>query len=208
MQYKNYRFFLIIMLSLSVFISCQKNIDTGGATTPTPTPVASANDKLEDTVLLDTRDIYLWYSQIPSTFNPRIYANPDSIMTAIHQYSIEPGFTAPVDRWSFAMRQTDWNNLSSGISGDFGFSVFFLVEGDLRVKYVERSSPAGLAGIRRGWQVTKINGSTNITTGNSTFIVNNVFYSTTSSFTFQKPDGSSVDITLNAASYNTHPVML
>ena len=208
MQYKNYRFFLIIMLSLSVFISCQKNINAGGTTTPTPTPVASANDKLEDTVLLDTRDIYLWYSQIPSTFNPRIYANPDSIMTAIHQYSIEPGFTAPVDRWSFAMRQTDWNNLSSGISGDFGFSVFFLVEGDLRVKYVERSSPAGLAGIRRGWQVTKINGSTNITTGNSTFIVNNVFYSTTSSFTFQKPDGSSVDITLNAASYNTHPVML
>ena len=76
MQYKNYRFFLIIMLSLSVFISCQKNIDAGGATTPTPTPVASADDKLKDTALLDARDIYLWYNQIPSTFNPRSYADP------------------------------------------------------------------------------------------------------------------------------------
>src|ERR1035437_9340777 len=188
MQYKNYRFFLIIMLSLSVFISCQKNINAGGTTTPTPTPVASANDKLEDTVLLDTRDIYLWYSQIPSTFNPRIYANPDSIMTAIHQYSIEPGFTAPVDRWSFAMRQTDWNNFANGISGDFGIGAGFVSSTDLRISSVQKASPAGLAGIHRGWQIIKVNGSTSITTGNSTFIVNNVFYSTTSSFTFQKPD--------------------
>lgn len=195
------------MLSLSVFISCQKNIDAGGTTTPTPTPVVSADDKLKDTVLLDARDIYLWYSQIPSTFNPRTYADPDKIMQAIHQYSIEPGFTAPVDRFSFGMKQVDWNNLSSGISGDFGLSVFFLVEGDLRVKSVERDSPSGKAGIKRGWRVTKINGSTDITTTNSTFIVNNVFYSANSTFTFQKPDGNSVDITLNAASYNTHPVM-
>ncbi len=215
MQYKNYRFFLIIMLSLSVFISCQKNINAGGATTPTPTPVASANDKLEDTVLLDTRDIYLWYSQIPSTFNPRIYANPDSIMTAIHQYSIEPGFTAPVDRWSFAMRQTDWNNLSNGISGDFGINVFFFnspsVTTDLRVKTVERESPAGKAGIKRGWRISKINGSTNIDASNTASlnaVVAAIFSSTNTSFTFVKPDGSSVDITLTAAGYQTHPVLV
>lgn len=210
MQYKNYRFFLIIMLSLSVFISCQKNINAGGTTTPTPTPVASANDKLEDTVLLDTRDIYLWYSQIPSTFNPRIYANPDSIMTAIHQYSIEPGFTAPVDRWSFAMRQTDWNNLSSGISGDFGIGAGFVSSTDLRVSSVQKASPAGLAGIHRGWQIIKVNGSTSITTSSAdiNFLNTAIFSSQSTAFTFRKPDGSTVDITLNVASYQEHPVFI
>ena len=73
--------------------------------------------------------------------------------------------------------------------GDFGFSVFFRVEGDLRVKLVERLSPAGLAGIQRGWRITKINGNTNIKISNADFIVNNVFYSATSTFTFVKPDG-------------------
>ncbi len=98
---------------------------------------------------------------------------------------MEPGFTAPVDKWSFGVLKTDWNQLSGGIGsanstasdGDFGLSVFFRVDGDLRVKLVERLSPAGIAGIQRGWRITKINGNTDITTSNSTFIVNNVYYS-------------------------------
>ncbi|HVZ56612.1 MAG TPA: S41 family peptidase, partial [Chitinophagaceae bacterium] len=151
---------------------------------------------------------YLWYSQIPNTFNPRVYANPDSVMRAIRAYSNEPGFAKPVDRWSFGIKQADWNNLSSGVSQDFGFGVFFLVEGDLRVKYVEQNSPAGLAGVRRGWRITKINGNTNVTSSNANFIVNAVYYSNSSTFTFQKPDGSTVDVTLNAATYQENPVYL
>lgn len=85
-------------------------------------------------------------------------------------------------------------------------NVFFNAEGDLRVRYVERSSPAGLAGIRRGWRITKINNSTNIATSNANFIIDAVYNSQSSSFTFQKPDGSSVDITLNGAAYQEHPV--
>ncbi|HEV8081372.1 MAG TPA: S41 family peptidase [Chitinophagaceae bacterium] len=209
MHLKNYKLFLIPILVLSFFISCQKSIDPGVGAPPTSlTPVSTTvDDKLKDSVLLYTREIYLWYNQIPASFNPRTFADPDKIMQAIRQYSVEPGFTAPVDRFSFAMKQTEYNNLASGISADFGFSVFFFAEGDLRVKYVERESAAGKAGIRRGWRITKINNSTDITTSNSTFIVDNVFYSATTTFTFIKPDGSSVTMTLNASSYKTHPVM-
>jgi C-terminal processing protease CtpA/Prc len=221
MQMNINRLMIVLILSLSlVNTSCKKNQDVAATTTTTttPTPVAVDPDKVKDTVLLDSKDIYLWYNQISATFNARSYADPSAIMTAIQQYSIEPGFSTPVDRWSFAMKQTDWNNLSTGLgstfsangttSGDFGLGVFFYAEGDLRVKSVEKESPAGLAGIHRSWRIIKINGNTNISTSNSTFIVDAVYNSTSSTFTFQKPDGTSVDITLNAAHYQEHPVYL
>jgi carboxyl-terminal processing protease len=201
---------IIFLVGMMVVSACKKEDNSQGNPPPTPPTDTqpSAADRLKDTVLLYSKDIYLWYAQIPSTFKPRTYADPDKIMNAIRAYSHEPGFTDPVDRWSFAMSQTDWNNLSSGVAQDFGFSVFFLQEGDLRVKLVEKNSPAGIAGIHRGWQVTKINGSTDITTGNASFIVQNVFYSNATSFTFKKPDGSTVDISLNSATYQEDPIYL
>ena len=208
MQFMKNRFAAGCVVALFLMASCKKNdLQDNLNPTPTPTPVASA-DALKDTALLYTKDIYLWYNQIPAGFNAHSYASYDKIMTAIRQYSTEPGFSGPVDRWSFAVKQSEWDNVSSGISGDFGINVFFKTEGDLRIKSVERSSPAGLAGIRRGWRITKINGSTNISTSNADYIVQAVWKSPSGSFTFQKPDGSSVDINLTAASYQEHPVYL
>lgn len=208
MQFKTKRFLLASIVSLALLQACKKNKDVAA---PNPNPsggTTSSADKIKDTTIADARDIYLWYSQIPSTFNAQSYAEPNAIMEAIRQYSNEPGFSTPVDKWSFGMKQTDWNNLSSGVSADFGMNVFFIQEGDLRVKSVERGSPAGNAGIHRGWKITKINGSTNITTGNANFISNAVWNSANGNFTFQKPDGSTVDLSLTAATYQEHPVYL
>ncbi len=187
------------------FSACKKNDDNTPAPNPNPLPDAAA--KLKDSVLLYSKDIYLWYDQIPSTFNARNYADADKIMRAIRNYSVETGFSAPVDRWSFAYKQTDWDNASNGVITDFGMNVFFMAEGDLRVRHVEEHSAAGKAGIRRGWRITKINGNTNITTSNADFIVNGVYNSNSSTFTFTLPDGSSVDKTLNAVLYQEQPVV-
>jgi len=199
------RFFAPAMVVLALFTSCKKDkgSDNGGGGTP---PVVK--DKIKDTTILFARDIYLWYKQIPSSFDAQTYADPNKIMEAIRKYSTEPGFTGPVDRWSFAMKQTEWDDVSSGVAGDFGLGVFFRVEGDLRVKSVERASPAGLAGVHRGWRITKINGNSNITTANSNFIIDAVFYATNTTFTFQKPDGTSVDMALTAKTYQEHPIYL
>lgn len=202
---------IICLMGMMVVSACKKDSGSGG-NTPPPTPPTdtqpSAADRLKDTVLLYSKDIYLWYAQIPSTFNPRTYADPDKIMNAIRAYSHEPGFTNAVDRWSFAMSQQDWDNLSSGVAQDFGLGVFFLQDGDLRVKSVEKNSPAGLAGIHRGWKVTKINGSTNITIANSDFLVNSIFYSSNTSFSFLKPDGTTADVSLTAGTYQEDPIFL
>ena len=222
MQFKIRRLLPVIIFAIGSLISCKKAQDVLApvSTTPPPTPVVITADpeKIKDSVLLYSKDLYLWHNQVPSTFNARSYADPIAIMTALRQYSIEPGFSSAVDRWSFAMKKTEWDNLSTGLGatfsgtgaadGDFGFGVFFLAEGDLRVKAVEKESPAGLAGIHRSWRVTKINGSTNISTSNSSTIVDAVYNSKQSTFTFIKPDGSSVDIALNASHYREHPIYL
>jgi carboxyl-terminal processing protease len=207
----------LLSIALTVIIGITSSCKKANVTSPvTPTDSSTIAASVKDSSLLIARDFYLWYSQIPSTFNAQSYADPNALMIGIRNYSNEPGFTAPVDKWSFGVLKTDWNQLSGGIgsinnvaaNGDFGLSVFFRVEGDLRVKLVERLSPAGIAGVQRGWRITKINGSTNINTANSTFIVNSVFYSAASTFTFLKPDGTSVDISLTASEYSQQPVYL
>jgi carboxyl-terminal processing protease len=215
MRLRNAALFASIITVLGLLASCQKGVTDKTPDTATTQTTSLPDAQLKDSTLIYTRDLYLWYNQIPSSFNPQTYADPNAIMTAIRAYSIEPGYSTAVDRWSYAMKKSEWDNLSIGLgsttannNNDFGLNVFFRTEGDLRVKYVERESPAGLAGIRRGWRITKINGNTNIATTNSDFIVTNVYESTSSTFTFQKPDGSVTDITLTAKSYQHQPVLL
>lgn len=205
---------VLIFISLVVFCSCKKP-SNNSASTPPADSSALAVIAL-DSALIDAKNYYLWYNQIPSSFNPQSYSDPNAVMVAIKNYSMEPGFASPVDRWSFGVLKTDWNQLSGGIgttdnttvSGDFGLSVFFRVDGDLRVKLVEPASNAGLAGIQRGWRVTKINGDSNMTIANSDFIINNVFYSANSTFTFVKPDSSTVTLSLTASTYPQKTVYL
>jgi len=130
--------------------SCKKeNVNPNPNPTPPAPPVVV--DKIKDTTILYARDIYLWNTNIPANFNAQSYSDPNKIMEAIRAYSNEPGFNAPVDRWSFAVKKSEWDNASSGISKDFGLNIFFRAEGDLRVRFVEIASPAGKAGIKRGW---------------------------------------------------------
>jgi C-terminal processing protease CtpA/Prc len=204
MQFQKFTVPALLVISL---IACKKE-DPGQQNNPAPTDNVSAADKLKDSTLIYTKDIYLWNEKIPSTFNARNYADPSAIMTAIRQYAIEPGFTSSVDRWSFAIKQKEWDNVSSGVAGDLGLNIFFMKEGDLRVRAVEKRSPAGVAGVKRGWRITKINGNSNMTTSNADFIVQQIYQSAGTEVTFQKPDGSSVNIPLTAATYQEEPVAM
>lgn len=210
MKLKSFTFVAVWTLSIGVLTSCKKEKSevNSNLNPTTPTPAPSGINKLQDSAILYAKDLYLWYQNIPETFNQRSFEDPDKIMEAIRQYSQEPGFSAAVDRWSFAMKQTEWDNISSGIAADFGLGVVYKTEDDLRVKYVEQASPAGKAGIRRSWRITKINGNSNVAYSNREFVSQNVFGSNSTRFTFEKPDGSSVDIALTAGGYQEQPVFL
>ncbi len=196
----------VLFLS-SVLSSCKKNKSSDAGNPPEDT-TSVKRDPIKDTAYSYSKDIYLWNTHIPDTFKTQDYADPDAIMMGIRKYSIESGFADPVDRFSFAAKQSDWDDISSGVAKDFGLNIFFREDGDLRVRFVEPLSPAGQAGIRRGWRLTKINGSTDISIANSDYIVDNVYNSNSSTITFLKPDGNSVDISLTAGTYNETPVFL
>lgn len=210
---------IMMLLTASVFFlfSCKKDTPDMAAPSALTSPGTLTADNIKDSSAAIARDIYLWNNQIPASFNARSYADPSKIMEAIHPYSVENGFSQPVDRWSFAMKKTEWDAYSGGMStlatgtsanGDLGMTVFFRAEGDLRVRHAEPYSPAGLAGVRRGWRILSINGSTAITTANSTSIVNNLYYSASATVQFQKPDGSNVTLNLAAGHYSDKPVYL
>jgi carboxyl-terminal processing protease len=201
-------FLFALLLMAGIISSCKKEVSVASVQPVTETPVTqpSISDLIKDTSLMVAKELYLWYDMIPAGFDARSFSDPDKIMTGIRKYSLEPGFNEPVDRWSFAYKQQDWDNVSSGVTEDFGLNVFFFGEGDLRVRSVERASAAGRAGVQRGWRISKINGNSNITTANSKFIVDNIYGGNTAAFTFMKPDGNAVDLSLTAATYQEHPI--
>lgn len=168
----------------------------------------SNSDRLKDSTILYARDIYLWYDKIPASFNARNYDDPDAIMEAIRAYSSEPGFTGPVDRWSFAVTKKVWDDLSQGISSDFGLGIFYNNANDLRVSYVEPASPAGKANIRRSWQIKQINNSANISTSNLDFVRNAIFSSNSVTLLFGRSGKADTTITLNAGTYLEQPIIL
>ncbi|HRN55469.1 MAG TPA: S41 family peptidase [Agriterribacter sp.] len=194
-------FFSAVLLSAA---GCRKDNNPSGNTDNT------TENKVKDTAWTYAKELYLWDRYLPSGFNARSYADPDAIMKALRPYSTEPGFADPVDRWSFAIKKTEWDDVSSGISGDFGLGIFFMSENDLRVSYVEPASPAAAAGIERSWRIVSVNNNTTVNTSDATIsrISEAVFNSASASFTFEKPGGATVDIMLTAATYQDEPIIL
>lgn len=192
---------LAIIVAIAVYLpSCKKDKNGGGGVTDA--------EKLKDSTILYARDIYLWYDKIPATFDARSYADPDAIMEGIRQYSSEPGFSGPVDRWSFAVTKKIWDDLSQGISSDFGLGVFFFSNTDLRVSYVEPASPAGKANIKRSWQIKQINNNSNVNTNNIDFVRNTIFGTNPVTILFGRAGKPDTTITLNAATYLEQPIIL
>jgi hypothetical protein len=176
-------------------VSCRKHHD-----------VVSSEVK-NDTAANYARDIYLWHNNIPASFDAHNFPDPNAVMEGIRAYSEEPGFNVPVDRWSFAVLRSQWDDLSTGVGGDFGMNVFFFTNDDLRVSYVEQEAPAGRAGIKRSWHIKQINGNANIDAASANDIVRAVYQSNTGTFLFGRPNKPDTTITLQASSYKVHPLL-
>lgn len=207
---------LLAIIIMLIIASCKREISTPKPDPDPPTPIVSS--KVIDTAISYTKDIYLWYDQLPANMPVSQFKTLDSLMNYIKKYSRDTvagtGSIRNVDRWSFAILQSEWDKVSQGIAGDLGLSVFFFgspsVTNDLRVKYVEKLSPAGKAGIKRGWRITKINDHSSITTSDAdiNYIVQNIFNSASATITFQKPDNTTQVITLNRATYQEQPIFV
>jgi carboxyl-terminal processing protease len=201
----------VLVLVAGAFHSCRKTDMIAPANAEAPSsgsPAAPVSASFKDTAAAYARDIYLWNDQIPATFNGGSFTDLTALMNGLRQYSAEPGFSGPVDKWSFAVTRNEWNGVSEGtVTGDYGMGVFFRSATDLRVKHVEPESAAGRAGIRRGWRILKINGSESFSSSNTAPVVQAVFQSNSAQFTFVRPDNSQVTLDLTAGGYHAHPII-
>jgi len=220
---KNY--FLLILICAALFLgmfSCKKS---DSAVTPPSTDTVSAAarlDLLRDSIYLYSKEEYLWHEVIPSyaVFNPRQYTGSTELAAAQNEMA---GIRAlqPQDKkhsYSFVTTQAGSDAIQTGSNTDYGFfikaasidralpydSVYWFVE------YVYKASPAGAAGVQRGWYISKINNTAIGYDNASVTILNDVFFGTTSStasFTFTKQDGSTVTSNLTKASFTANSVL-
>lgn len=216
---------LLIMLILSfIVVSCKKDPKVSQTTPPVttapPTVTASRSELTKDSIYLYAKETYYWNDQMPNyeSFKPRTYASNSAVLDAIRALpgTGKPFWTTatdpvPREKYSFL----DDGSLASelgGVSGDFGFSVFYNNSEDLRIKYVSPGSPAAAAGLKRGYRITKLNNRTELSStvdANLNFVSNAVFGNGSSvSMTVVKPDASEQSLTVSRASYANNPIFL
>ncbi len=229
---------IAVILCTGILSSCKKE-NKNNNNPSGPSKVGSTLDLIKDSVFLYAQEEYLWNTQLPSysAFNPRSFSNPEDAtalsteLNALSQYAINPSTGAPYEysiydpsaaKYSFIDDGTETAALN-GSKGDYGFDVnYSLINdplvNDLRVEYVYPGSPAAVAGIKRGYRITSINGSASLsydgsgygtgTSANLNAINAAIYASNTISMTLQKPDGTTLTVTdLSVGNYNVNPVL-
>lgn len=206
------KLFLLGFALLTGVSACRKDPKPVPAPVVTP-PVVNTGTRAEltkDSIFLYAKETYYWNDQFPAydVFKPRTYASNQAVLDAIIKL---PGTGKPVDKYSFLDDGSVSDELG-GVSGDYGFSVFYNGSGssDLRVKYVSPNSPAASKNLKRGYRITKLNGRTDLSSASQTtltFVSDAIFGSANSvSMTVEKPEGATEDVVVNRANYATTPI--
>ncbi|MBD1392026.1 S41 family peptidase [Mucilaginibacter glaciei] len=233
-------FYASIMLAAAVISSCKKESATTttaggtggtGGTTITPSKTGTTLDLMKDSVFLYAQEAYYWYDGLPdyATFNPRAVTGSTDIaalsaeVDKISQYKINPVTGKPYEYYAAAPGSAKYSFIDdgsvstalNGIKGDFGFAPLYNDVNDLRIRYVYPGSPADLAGIKRGFVITSINGRTNLAYDagsggagtNVNYVINAYSNSSTITLGLKKPDGTTLTADLNVATYTLNPVL-
>ncbi|MDQ6815195.1 MAG: S41 family peptidase [Bacteroidota bacterium] len=211
----------IVTLStlLILFItSCKKEVAREPAATTTTTAAASQSDLLKDSVYLYTKEIYLWQDVLPSyeVFNPGKYTGTTDLDAATAEMN---GIRAlqPLDRFSFVTTKEASDGLQTGAAVDYGFFVKAAAADKAGpidsvrwyVEYAFDQSNAGTSGVSRGWYIKKINNTPITYSQASIDILNQTFFGTgnSASFEFVKQDGSTVTLNLSKTSFTSNSVL-
>jgi carboxyl-terminal processing protease len=226
------RIFYPLILVCIIIASCSKDkkVSPDG-----PSKTGSTLDLIKDSVFLYAQQTYYWNNTLPTyaAFKPRSFSGAndlDALQTeidAMTQYSTNPETGKPYEYYTAAPGYAKYSFIDdgsvsgelNGIKGDFGFAPVWIGDpdntNDIRVKYVYPGSPADVKGLKRGYQITAINGRTgdglkydgNGSGANVNFLVNAYANSSNITLTLKKPDGTSFDVSIATGTYNVNPVL-
>ncbi|MCK9628144.1 MAG: S41 family peptidase [Bacteroidales bacterium] len=188
-SYKKILFFpAIIFVSLLVFTSCDKD---------NPDKLSVEKSYLHSLM----NDVYYWYKEIPANIDPdpisSLYDYFDTLLVA-------------KDRWSWMISGEEYTDSEKGVYLTYGASYAQPIDHyndySVRVRYVFDNSPMSEKGVKRGFELTHLNGTpvANLIQ-NGTF--NAQLNNNTNSFTFKRYDGTSYTFTANAREVSTKSVL-
>jgi carboxyl-terminal processing protease len=142
---------------------------------------------------------YLWNDSLRSTNAAKCATPQDYLDSIIYNKR---------DKWSFIMTTAEYKAYFE--EGDFfghGFSYSLDKSDNIRIAFAYKNSGLYQAGVRRGWIIKQING-TSVTTSNISTLLGSSTEAVTNTFLFQKPNGEDTTIvdtkktiTINAVLY-------
>lgn len=209
---------LFPFLFLFVFYSCKKDEDE-------VTPELTQEQKWTSEIFSAMQAIYLWNDALPATLDATKYSTAEKGLEYLSGLKINSETGQAIDHYSFLDKIGKLSGkISQGTaSGDYGFMITAAYNASNQVSffvtYVYKNSPAGLAGVARSYEIISINGSTAVhpeassdgylvaTSVGYTTVVNALFNSTTASFGFKRPDGTTLTTPLSAGSYSINSVL-
>lgn len=159
---------------------------------------------------------YYWYKSVPKTNSQDSkYSDAQNLLNYMKNFATNPATGKPYDKYSFLDNGEVAGEIQQGVAGDLGMQVSYAYDSNdeivLVVLFTDKNSPAGLAGVNRGWQITSINGTAVKYDGPDGTNVNNaikaIYDDDQASFVFKRNDGSTQSNTLAKSVYNINPVL-
>ena len=204
----------VLLLLLSTAAGC--NRETIMPEPERPARPDTNEDLLKDSVYHYTYGFYLWQADLPDWFgdvrnHTRQYNSADAVLETLKGYARD-GAGNPYDRFSFLDRWGTVNaEIQEGYAGSFGFDVRYNNDTDLYVKKVDIGSPAYQQGIRRGWQIVQLNGTSDLSLAsmerdNFAFLFG-ALDAGQISLVLRKPNGNEVAVDMQRGNYQLQPIM-
>lgn len=168
--------------------------------------LAACKKEEDDTVEIVNREIYelmkvvyLWNTTLPASVNPGSYATPNDFMEDLRYDEY--------DRWSVVITKQEYNQyFEEGIMIGHGFMAGLDDGGNIRIALVYPTTQAYEEGIRRGWIVSRINGTV-VTPANYFGLLGEAELDVTNTFTFIDLNGTTINKTLSKEEIEISPVV-
>jgi C-terminal processing protease CtpA/Prc len=146
-------------------------------------------------------DIYYWYKDVPQNIDR-------SGITTLNAYF--DTLLVPHDRWSWMMNGEEYQSMETGQYKIYGASfsqpIDYYNDYSVRVRYVFDNSPMSENGVKRGYELTHLNGKT-VSELISNGTINSVLAQESNVFTFKSASGESFSFSANARLVSTRSVL-
>jgi carboxyl-terminal processing protease len=180
------RLLYLLFFVLASLISCKKEEDN---------TIEVVNREIYNLM----KAVYLWNTHLPVDINTSSYATPNDLMEAL-RYDV-------YDRWSTVLTKEEFSQyFEEGIMIGHGFMLGLDAGENIRIAFIYPTTQAYTQGIRRGWIITKINGTV-VTTSNVFNLLGDPEVGVTNTITFLDNNGSTVVKTLSKEEISISPVV-